>query len=217
MLNYRRLNLPQIPVKDPQEIVRRTITGGYNLTKPREVLTDEIMDIFHQHNLRPSFVALFGRNDKDGNADTRMIHADLQATNLVTEETMRNPDLLGWKKLLFGINWEILGSVNTFSWWDMSKLQECWPVEPMAVGSVKYAYLNGIHYSKRGNLGIPEGAIKIEEVDISSPTLVRTDIPHMTMFSNPNVNRVGISIRFDERDFNNWNDVVEFFKPLTIE
>lgn len=217
MINYRKLNLPQIPVKNPEELTTRILTGGYNLTKPRDVLTDEVMDIFHQHGLKPSFVALFGRNDKSGQVESRMIHADLQASKPITAESLQNPELLGWKKLLFGINWEILGSSNTFSWWDMSAVKECWPNEPMTAAGIKFTYLNGIHYGRRGQLGIPEGAIKIEETDITGPTLVRTEIPHMTLFHNPNVNRVGISVRFDERQFNSWNDVTEFFKPLTIE
>lgn len=217
MINYRLLNLPQVPVKDPEDIIKRTITGGYNLVRPHEVLTDEIMDIFHQYNLKPSFVVLFGKNGKSAKIEDRMIHTDLQATKPITDESLRNPETLGWKKLLFGINWEILNSVNTFSWWDMSEVKECWPDEPMTANGIKFTYLNGIHYGGRGQLGIPEGAIRLEEMIITCPTLVRTDIPHMTVFNNPDVNRVGISVRFDERQFNNWNDVTEFFKPLTVQ
>lgn len=207
MINYRKLNLPKIPIKNPEEVVKIHILGGYNLVRPKEILTDEIMDIFSQHRLKPSFVGLFGRSDKSGTTDTRMIHTDIQLSG--TDRMDKN----SWKKLLFGINWELFDAQNIFSWWDMGNVPECWPAEDIAV---KYNYLNGIHYGKRGNLGIPEGATKIEEVDISCPTLVRTNIPHMTVYNSKSTNRVGISIRFDESGFDNWDDVIEFFKPITV-
>lgn len=216
MINYRRLNLPSIPVKDPEEISARTIRGGYNLAMPSDVLTDEIMDIFQQYNLKPIFVTLFGTNKRSGAADDRMIHTDLRATNPVTSESLLDPTLLGYRKMRFGINWEILNSSNMFSWWDMGDVKECWPDELLTTAGIKYTYLNGIHYGARGRLGIPQGATKLEEVEITGPTLVRTDLPHMTSFNNPHVNRVGVSIRFDDSRFNSWNDVTDFFKPMTI-
>lgn len=116
-----------------------------------------------------------------------------------------------WKKMLFGINWELF-SENTFSWWDMSALPECWP--DAGANSLKYNYLNGIHYVKRFNVGIPDGAIKLEETLIDGPTLIRTDIPHATVYKNSIKNRIGISIRFDESDFIDWNSVTDLFKII---
>lgn len=207
MLNYRKLNLPANPVKNEEAVLGTIIRGGYNLVKPEEVLTDELQEIFRSMGLKPTFVSLFGRNDQDGKLETRMIHADVQLRGQNKFERS------SWKKLFFGINWELSGSENMFSWWDMSALKECWPAEELGT---KYNYLNGIHYVKRGNLGIPEGAKKIEETLIEGPTLVRTELPHMTVYKNNTRTRVGVSVRFDESQFDSWEAVTKFFSPITL-
>lgn len=203
---YKKLALPVNPVRQDINLTEMNITGGYNLRLPKDVLNDEILSIFSQMNLRPVFVSLFGRNDSTSELDNRMIHTDIK---LVGSNKF---DAACWKKLLFGINWELEHSYNVFSWWDMSALPECYPAEDIAK---KYDILNGIHYVKRGNLGIPEGAIKLQETIIDGPTLVRTDVPHMTLYNNPVGKRVGISVRFDESNFTDWNSVCEFFEPYT--
>lgn len=202
---FLKLRLPENPIKDMKIIHDTTVSGGYNLVLPGQVLSDEIMDIFISMGLKPKFVSLFGRNDHDGTNENRMIHSDI-GLNHKGE----------WQKILFGINWEVTGHENIFCWWDMSKVKECWPNEPLPK---KYDYLNGIHYGKRLNLGVPDGAVLLEETLIDKPTLVRTDLPHSTVYkpgSNVIRNRIGISVRFFEEDFNSWDDVHQFFKPYSI-
>lgn len=206
MNNFLKLRLPSNPVKDMKIIENTNVQGGYNLVLPGQILSDEIMDIFKTMGLRPKFVSLFGRNDHNGTQGTRMIHADIGLNQ-------QNQ----WQKLLFGINWEVTGHHNIFSWWDMSKFKECWPDEPLPK---KYDYLNGIHYVKRLNLGIPEGAVKLQEVEIDQPTLVRTDLPHATVYKateHVTGNRIGLSVRFFEDDFKTWEDVYTFFKKYSID
>ena len=207
MKNYRKLNLPPNPLKDTNAILSMNITGGYNLRLPADVLNDNVLEVFRGMGLSPKFVSLFGRNDTSGEIENRMIHTDIQylGGDKCNKES--------WKRLIFGINWEIEGSHNIFSWWDMNAVNECYPAEDLVK---KYDILNGIHYVKRGNLGVPEGAKKIEETVIDGPTLVRTNIPHMTLYHNPKNTRVGISVRFDESKFNGWDDVVKYFEPYTI-
>lgn len=203
MKNFLKLRLPDNPIKNMKIIQDVHIQGGYNIVTPRELLTDEIMDIFSTMGLKPRFVSLFGRNDSDGTLDTRLIHTDI-GLNKAGE----------WQKMLFGINWEVTGHENLFSWWDMSKFEELWPNEILPK---KYDYLNGIHYSRRFRLGVPEGAVKIDETPIDKPTLVRTDLPHLTVYHGPAANRVGISVRFNEDAFTSWADVYEFFKKYSID
>lgn len=205
MNNFLKLRLPSNPVKDMKIIENTVVQGGYNLLLPGQILTDEIMDTFKTMGLRPKFVSLFGRNDHDGTPETRMIHTDIALDK-------QNK----WQKLLFGINWEVTGHHNMFSWWDMSSLKECWPDEPLPK---KYDYLNGVHYGKRLNLGVPEGAIKLQEVLIDGPTLVRTDIPHATVYKasdNVTGSRIGVSVRFFEDDFKSWEDVHAFFEKYAV-
>jgi hypothetical protein len=207
MNNFLKLKLPANPVKDMKIIEAANIQGGYNLAYPNQILTDEMFSIFKEWGIRPKFVTLFGRNDHDGSMDTRLIHTDI-ALNKEGQ----------WKKLLFGINWEITGHHNIFSWWDMSRVPEVWPGPEESIAK-KYDYLNGIHYVSRLNMGVPEGAAKIEEVVIDTPTLVRTDLPHATVYKpTPDTShlRVGLSIRFFEDDFSSWEDVYKFFEKYSV-
>ena len=55
-----KLNLPKNPLVDPVAVSETLISGSYNLVKPRDVLNDEIMDIFSDLKLKPTFVSLFG-------------------------------------------------------------------------------------------------------------------------------------------------------------
>lgn len=205
MSYYLKLNLPKNPLKNPAAIeAERVITGGYNLVRPEELLSDQVMDQFAAMDLKPKFVSLFGRNDKSSSIADRLIHADVAMTAAGS-----------WKKLLFGINWEIEDCHNVFSWYDMTKIRECWPDEELSEHS-KYKILNGIHYVHRGHMGVPLGAVKLDETVIDGPTLVRTEVPHLTLYKSNTHTRLGISVRFDESDFGSWQDVLDKFKPYEL-
>jgi hypothetical protein len=198
-----KLNLPKNPLVDPIAVANTLIVENYNLVKPRDVLTDEVMDIFSDLKLKPSFVTLFGANNKKSSPPYRMIHTDLQ----------QQADQ-SWKKLLFGINWEIGDAENLFSWYDMSKLKE---VYPSSMIPKKFKILGGIHYENRFQLGVPDSAVKLDETLMTfdtGPTLVRTDVPHMTVYRSKLLPRVGVSVRFDESDFDTWEDVTAFMQQI---
>ena len=46
------------------------------------------------------------------------------------------------------------------------------------------------------------------------PTLVRTNAPHMTIYKSTLLPRVGVSVRFDESDFDTWEDVTAFMQQI---
>lgn len=214
MSYFMKLNLPKNPLVDPVAVSTRLITngrldgglaGGYDLVEPGEVLTDEIMDIFSDLKLKPKFVSLFGSMimQRTSTLETRMIHTDIQQLPNLT-----------WKKMLFGINWEIGDAENIFSWYDMSKLPE---VYPGVVVPSKFKTLGGIHYIKRFNNGVPEGAVKLDETTLTydtGPTLVRTNVAHLTVYKSKLLPRVGVSVRFDESDFDTWEDVTTFMAAI---
>jgi hypothetical protein len=67
-------------------------------------------------------------------------------------------------------------------------------------------------------MGIPETATLLDQTSIDGPTLVRTDIPHTTLYKNTTTNRVGVSVRFFEEDYNHsWDDALVKFAPLFKE
>lgn len=204
MSYFKKLNLPPNPLRDTASVIKIHLTGGYNIVMPRAVLTDEIISIFHDLGLRPKMVVLFGRNDSDSSTDDRLIHTDLMQDTGCEK---------GWRKLAAGVNWEIEGSVNNFYWYDMSAVKECYPNDLYT--PLKFQHLNGIHYVERLKMGIPEEAVLLDHTVIDSPTLVRTDIPHVTLYENKNTTRVGVSVRFYEEDFgHSWDNAVEKFNSV---
>jgi len=208
MSYFKKLNLPANPLKNSKEISQRTITAGYNIVLPNDVLTTEILDIFRSIGLRPKMVVLFGRGDSTSSPEDRMIHSDVAFDNQVPGN---------WRKLVAGVNWEIEGSHNDFFWYDMRDLKECWPKEPLANAS-KFNYLNGIHFGERFRMGISEDVKLLDQTTIDGPTLVRTDIPHATLFNNTTTTRVGVSVRFFEEDFDHsWKGALDKFAPLIKE
>ena len=205
MTYFKKLNLPSNPLKDSKEVSQRIITMGYNIVLPEEVLTSEILDCFKNIGLRPKMVVLFGKNTKEVKPADRMIHSDVALDKTIQQQ---------WRKLVAGVNWEIEGSYNDFFWYDMGEIKECWPDEILYSGS-KFNYLNGIHYGERFKMGIPGTAKILDKTTIDGPTLVRTDIPHSTLYNNPTTTRVGVSVRFHEEDFDHsWDTALEKFESL---
>lgn len=198
MKNFLKLNLPTSPFNEKFDR-NQPRRPGYELFGPRDILSDEVLSCFDQMQIQPKFVVLFSLNDKQSQSNNRSIHTDIQ---------LRSDDT--WRRQIFGINWEIEESDCVFSWWDMSKFKEIYPDN---ITGSDYQLLNGIHYVFRNYSGVPDGAIKIEETAINGPTLVRTDIPHMTVYDSRTYNRIGISVRFIERHLGTWEDIYRRFLP----
>ena len=201
MSYFLKLNLPNNPLKNVRAPgIQLPMKHMFRALPPKDFLTDELLDKFNEMGLTPKHIMLFGSNIKTANINDRLIHTDLHMDN--TENLKRS---------IFGINWEILGGRNEFYWWDIGPLKEVWPT----VSNTK-TVLNGIHYGFRYNRGVPNCATKLDQTFIDGPTLVRTNIPHSTEYHNDHHNRLGISVRFDETDFNTWEDVLEKLKPYEL-
>jgi hypothetical protein len=201
MTPFLKLNLLSNPLKDlDSPEIECIVSRGHRILSPGDVLTEELLEKFKEMNLTPKFVILFSGNNKEAGLGFRMIHTDLTID-----------DNENWIRSLFGINWEITGSWNKFVWWNMDQFPEVWPESHLPK-----SMLNGIHYCERRYLGVPLGATIIDETVIDGPTLVRTDIPHSTSYRNQNQIRKGISVRFYEDEFKDWNDVVEKLKPYEL-
>lgn len=251
MQHYLKLNLPKDPLRYGFATEsNRIIVHGYDIIlEPEKILSDEILSKFNRMQLIPKAVVIFGHNIYVLKDRHKLIHTDIQ---FVDGE---------WKKLLFGINWEIEGSICKFTWWNMDKFDAVMPALPNTWGNgffgsvnrkdawvgrnqtvkdyqprpievneeiiesavdsnldeaTKFKTLHGIHYVRRGHFGIPDGAIKLDETVIDGATLVRTDVPHMTAYDSQLHRRISVSVRFDESQFDSWNQVVEQLKPYSL-
>jgi hypothetical protein len=141
---------------------------------------------------------MFCANSNHASQEQRVLHTDIAKINGA------------WEKLYCGVNYELNGSSNRFSWWGTT-LTESYP--PLSWTKIN-PKLMGIHYNERNQRGIdPETTHLIEEVEITVPTLVRTDIPHMVTFNSPHRIRKALSIRFKE-NWNTWEEAVKSFLPL---
>ena len=194
---FKKVKLPVTPpIKDKR--VFNEVSFGYEVYDAKDVLTDEILETFTDLELEPTIVVIFSDNDESKGEKDRLIHTDIFKTNS------------GWKIMKFGINWELGDSTTLFSWWNMKTLKEVYPDDTKVLPS-KFYKLSGIHYINRRQLGIPAEADKLAETYIEGPTLVRTDIPHMTVYSGTEIRR-GMSVRFNETSISSWDDIVEKLK-----
>ena len=234
MTYSKKLKLPKIPFKNWQAFYKldrfnlyRTDGSSQIYLYPPSYLTDETMDIFSTHKISPRYLVIFKDNympvHKGGefkNNDYRLIHRDIE----------KDPVTNQWQKVHCGINWEMFND-STFTWWDMSALNEVPPTDDDAIYRVKRdserlggeVWFNGVHYSKldrRMELGVLDGAVKVAETEIQQHAahLVRTDVPHMVFYKpNEDGRRYSISIRIDESDIGSWEDAMELMKPLYDE
>lgn len=203
MSYFRKLNLPINPFIDHDSISTMDISHGFIIVEPEKVLTLEVLTIFNKIGLRPKMLVLHGRNDQISSPADRLIHSDISFAPEVEN---------GWRYMVAAVNWEIQGSYTNFFWYDMNDMKKCWPKETAISKD-----FNGIHYGERLQFGIPEHAKILDQTIIDGPTLVRTDVPHTTMYSNPIRNRVGVSLRFFEEDYDySWDRALEKFSSLIL-
>ena len=219
MSYYKKLNLPLNPFNDwnslYEEVKAKFPLGNklpyqHTIYDSAGLLTDELTSILDRIGVKVTHVVLFCSSRAVSFNQTRMIHSDL-----TWDEKSK-----AWKDIHCGINWELCGGTNLFSWWDMSKTKSVYPLPPYTgmdsngpIINPTSATLNGIHYNNRLTMGIHKEAVKLDEVNIDGPILVRTDIPHHTVFASAKV-RVGVSLRIDESELNSWDKIVEQFAPV---
>ena len=220
MSYYKKLNLPANPFKDwdavyaevrAEFLTPRFMTKNHKNLDPAGLLSDELEAIAKELDIKFTNIVCFCSGRAKSFQETRVIHSD------VYWDYENN----AWKSYRSGINWELRAS-NLFSWWNMDELVTVMPAHPYIrhEGHITIdddlAKLHGIHYGKRVNLGVPKNAVKLDETYITGPTLVRTDIPHQTVFDDTDI-RVGISLRIDETVLDSWDKIVERFSPVINE
>lgn len=217
MSYYKKLNLPANPFKDWDAVYAdvlnefsapRFMDKNHINVNPHGLLSDEMEATADELDIKIIDIVCFCNGRAKSFKETRVIHKD-QYWDYQNKE---------WKSYHCGINWE-LRATNLFSWWNMDALPAMPPKPPYksinghVVIDTELAKLHGVHYRKRLGMGIPAGAIKLDETYIDGPTLVRTDVPHLTVFDDTSI-RVGVSLRIDETELNSWDKIVERFTPV---
>ncbi len=203
---YRRLNLPKNPLKNIDAVLHRVKNAPspfhmFNVD-PFDTLTDDVLGIFDNLNLRPRAATVF--------------HLPVPRTE---SQSLMHTDILRvgdqWKFITCGVNWELNDIAAQLSWWDTDR-PELYPTDS------KFFWLDphGIHYSSRFKQGIDASTDRrIDSVNtLDHPLLVRTNIPHNVYLPDQDFQdtvRCSISIRF-ENDFPTWEDAVDCFRPVTL-
>jgi hypothetical protein len=219
MSYYKKLNLPANPFKDWDAVyaeVRaefaspRFVNKNHKNIDPHGLLSDELEALAKALDIKFTNIVCFCNGRAKSFNETRLVHSD------VYWDYQHNT----WKNYKCGINWELRAS-NLFTWWNMDAVVAVPPLSPYTtvddevVIDHDLAKLHSVHYKKRLSLGIPKEAIKLDETYITGPTLVRTEVPHHTIFDDTDI-RVGISLRIDETELNSWDKIVKQFESVTI-
>ena len=212
---YQTLNLPVDPLKRPyvfklEDIYTPNAHSFYIYGK--EILTDELVAILEGLGLKIKAAILFCYQDVHTVPERRLIHSDVY---LGTNDEGK----LVWKDIICGINWELNGNDNMFTWWDTSAMVEI----PQRPSTTKDFVLSRTHFGAVKKLGI-ESAVQLDEVSIQGPTLLRTNIPHMVYYDNSKFTndpdkfkyRVALTIRFEET-WTTWEEALEVFSPISTE
>lgn len=221
MSYYKKLNLPGQPFKDWEAFIKEQSLAlasrqeFFDVLSIDRYITDELRDILQQHGIQLKHLIVFCAGNNVTREDKRIVHSDIY-----WDEASKR-----WKDIHCGINWELDGS-NLFSWWDMQALPKKYPLMTRTIaglvphfiyGTDRNHVLNGLHYGdKRALKGVPAEAVQLDQTYIDGPTLVRTDVPHMTVYTSPR-RRFGVSLRIDESSIGSWDDVLKLFNPLIKE
>lgn len=209
MTYFKHLQLPDTLLKALPS--NKELVGDQVPKNPKEFLTDDAYSAFTDIGLEPSIIFFFSRFNESTTPDNRVIHSDLTRADPKPWAQTDDASKKTWKKFFCGVNWEVEDSRTDFSWWNMDAFKPCYPIKQGAY--VRYDYLNSVHFIKRGNFGVPEGAIHLDKVIIEkTPILVRTDIPHSAVYTGSKV-RLGVSLRFNET-WSSWDEGFEKFRPL---
>lgn len=214
---HQPVNLPMNPLRLPVaesvyewngNIVNNilNITDTYEFFQ-RDILSDELLAIFDSIGVEVSFCVLFCSRDNRRQVEDRVLHSDI----FLTKD-------MKWKYHVCAINWELTQCENEFSWWDTTGLSCHFP----AVTNSRDFKLKSEHFGNRRNIGIPEGAVKLDSFQLVGPELVRTDRAHIVSYSSTNnanfynfKNRMSLSVRFVPK-WNNWSEARTAFKSILV-
>ena len=205
MRNYQQLKLPAQLLKNTEFCQPKKYAFGYGVhTNYQDLLSDQVLEIFDRMQLKVKCLVMFSLNNKTTIADHRVVHSDVFY------------DGKDWQHYNCGINWEVNNTKNKMMWWDTKDAEICMP-DVMERYHPIFKNLGGVHYVKRNHFGHDPLFDCIDETMIENqPVLIRTDIPHSTLYHSDTDYRVSISIRFHET-WKTWDEAVEIFKPLIVD
>lgn len=208
MQHYRLLKLPANPLtKDGFKAVTEGSVGNrvyLCFENVHQLLKPELLKTFEDLGVQPYFLTSFGVENKNtGDEHTRLIHSDIRLDRSTKS----------WIPIPLGINWELTPGTTVFRWWKVDS-PEVLPTEVDVPRTIEL--LAGAHYHERFRTGIHDDAHLLEEVQLTQPTMVRTDVAHSVVFNSNARTRHGISLRFRTEDIGTWEQALEIFKPLFV-
>jgi hypothetical protein len=207
---YAPVTLPPAALlfDDYNQILNRQ-SFPYYILEP-SALSSLATEFFKSLDVQPKFIVVFTHPNSTSPIHERLIHSDI---------TLDNEQ---WKTLYCALNWEVNPrTVAEWFWLDMSTVPAVYP--PFVNVDLEYQRLNGIHYGVRYQKGIPPTATILENAKLVGPHLVRVDIPHGVAYeTEPNCSgdeqsqnqRVSVSIRFDESNWNSWEKCLHAFRSI---
>ena len=192
MTYFVELDLPNQPLVEnferPTNIAVSKGSPTY-ISISLDFIKTEIIDIFKEINLEVLGAILF----KKRRETTGLIHRDL-----VLEDNK-------WKTCSYGVNWNLDNTHSIMEWYDTDE-KEVWPAIPFYK---KDFVLSGINY---GHMGSNPNKFKLlSSLNLTTPTLVRTDIPHRVKNLDV-IDRWCISLRF-KQDLS-WSEAEQMFSKL---
>jgi hypothetical protein len=200
MKNYHKLNLPKDPLKI-KDFSCYDIENFWTIeTNPKNILSDELNQIFFDIGVHPSFAVFFVVHANHRKDKHEYAHIDYTLSHAK------------WKPIPFGINWELNTNISSkLCWYDTSNCKE---IEISLDGDPEvdrtYEYLNGTFF---------EGTPKvIDSVECTGePILVRTDIAHtVSDFVTIESKRISFSLRFDVEKISSWKDAEYVFRNICL-
>lgn len=196
---FQELNLPCNPlIKDfkvPEVLYTDRINKYYPIDKKN--ISNEIKNIFNELGLVIGGVIIFKKHQNG----ISPIHTDV----LLVDSR--------WVRWHAAINFNLTSAQSKMMWFE-TKLQELYPETANLSQPLEYN-LSGIHYGKRGNSNVNSVDFSlIGSCSITSPTLVRTDIPHTTI-NLDSKDRLCASIRFSNNY--TYQELLEKFQGFIYE
>lgn len=195
-MNYIELDITNSPLKEnfiyPADVGKRGNPSYVYISV--DYVKHEVIDLFKKYDIDIAAAVLFCKKPTAINP----LHSDV----VLTEN--------GWEKWACAINWNLTEAESTMWWYDSADNE----MHPNKVEKHDNDYiLSGIHYGHWNNIKInPEKTKLLQEYKlISTPCLVRTDVPHQIK-NNDIKDRWCLSLR--TKINYSWDEAVEVFKPL---
>lgn len=177
---FQELDLPIDPLVKDFQLPEILYTDRKNRYYPidKKNINDEIKNIFDRLGLIIGGIIIFKKHENGMSP----VHSDILLVNNQ------------WVRWHAAINFNLTSADSKMIWFE-TKLQELHPVTANLSQPLEYN-LSGIHYGKWGNSYVNNRDFSlIGSCNITSPTLVRTDIPHTTV-NYDSRDRLCASIRF---------------------